>query len=86
LEILVSHRARKSPALPQPALLPVPGANCATDPTRRTEAATAEVKLLQSRSALLQAKPCANRVVTTRRQPVVTTRKLPQLPWADHRL
>ena len=29
-------------------------------------------------SALPKAKPCANRVVTTRRQPVVTTRKLPQ--------
>jgi|GEM_PF-3096673 len=29
-------------------------------------------------SALPQAKPCANRVVTTRCQPVVTTRSLPQ--------
>ena len=35
-------------------------------------------------SALPRATPCANRVVTTRREPVVTTRKLPQLPWADH--
>ena len=29
-------------------------------------------------SALPQVKPCANRVVTTRRQPVVTTREMPQ--------
>jgi hypothetical protein len=29
-------------------------------------------------SALPLAKTCANRVVTMRRQPVVTTRKLPQ--------
>ena len=49
MEILVTHRARKSPALPQPASLQVPGANCATDPARWTEAATADVKLLQLR-------------------------------------
>jgi hypothetical protein len=36
-------------------------------------------------SALPQAEPCANRVVTTRCQPVVTTRKWPQPSWADHR-
>lgn len=66
------------PTLPQPASLPVPRANCAAHPAYRTEAATAEVKLLQPRSALLQAEACANRVVTTRRQPVVTTRELPQ--------
>ena len=66
------------PTLPQPASQPVPGANCAIDPARRTEAATADVQLLQSRSALPQAEPCANRVVTTRRQPVVTTREMPQ--------
>ena len=66
------------PTLPQPASQPVPRANCATGPTLRIEAATTEVKPLQSRSALPKAKPCANRVVTTRRQPVVTTRKLPQ--------
>lgn len=35
-------------------------------------------------SALLPAEPCANRVVTTRRQPVVTTRNMPLFPWADH--
>ena len=53
-------------------------ADCATDPALGIEAASADVQLLQSRSALLQAKPCANRVVTTRRQPVVTTREMPQ--------
>ena len=37
------------PTLPQPASQPVPRANCVTDPARRTEAATADVKLLQSR-------------------------------------
>jgi hypothetical protein len=53
-------------------------ADCATDPALGIEAASADVQLLQSRSALPQAKPCSNRVVTTRRQPVVTTRKLHQ--------
>ena len=38
----------------------------------------ADVKLLQSHQRPAQANPCANRVVTTRRQPVVTTRKQPQ--------
>ena len=66
------------PTLPQPASQPVPRANCATGPALRIEAASADVDLLQSRSALPKAKPCANRVVTTRRQPVVTTRELPQ--------
>ena len=66
------------PTLPQPASQPVPRAYCATDPTRRTEAATADVQLLQSRSALPKAELCANRVVTTRHQPVVTTREMPQ--------
>ena len=48
------------------------------DPACRTDAATASVKLLQSRQRPAPGKPCAKRVVTTRRQPVVTTRKLPQ--------
>ena len=78
LEILVSHRAQPTHVLPQPASQPVARANCAIDPALRAEAATTEVKPLQSRSALPQAKPCANRVVTTRRQPVVTTREMPQ--------
>ena len=37
-------------------------------------------------SALPQAKTCANRVVTTRCQPVVTKREMPHFPWADHGL
>jgi hypothetical protein len=55
-------------------------------PALGIEAASADVQLLQSRSALPQAKPCGNRVVTTRRQPVVTTREMPQPPWAAHGL
>ena len=85
VEINVSHRAHQKPALPQPASQPAPRANCATDPACRTKAATPNVKLLQSRQRPAPAKTCANRVVTTRRQPVVTTRKLPQLPWAVYR-
>jgi len=84
--MLVNHRTRQMPVLPLPASQPVPRANCATHPAFRTEAATAEVKRLRSRSALPQAEPCANRVVTTRRQAVVTTRKLPQPPWSAHGL
>ena len=42
------------------------------------EAATAEVQLLQFRQRPAPAGPCANRVVTTRRQPVVTTLEMPQ--------
>ena len=76
--MLVNHRARHAPTLTQPASQPVARANCAAHPAYRTEAATTDVKLLQPRSALLQAQPCANRVVTTRRQPVVTTREMPQ--------
>ena len=37
-------------------------------------------------SALQEARSCANSVVTTRHPPVVTTRKLPQSPWAAHGL
>ena len=61
--MLVNHRARHAPTLTQPASQPVARANCAAHPAYRTEAATTDVKLLQPRSALLQAQPCANRVV-----------------------
>ena len=53
-------------------------ANCAADPVCRTEAATTDAKLLQPRQRPASSQPCANRVVTTRRHPVVTTRKMPQ--------
>ena len=82
MEVLVNHRARQAPTLLQPVSQPVPRANCATHPARRTEAARADIKLLQPRQRPAQAKPCANRVVTTRRQPVVTTRTLPQRTMA----
>ena len=72
--------------MPQPASQPAPRTDCATDPACQAETATANVKLPQSRQRTAPAKTCVNRVVTTRRQPVVTTRKLPQFPWADHRL
>ena len=67
-----------TPALPQPT------SRCARWPNEppstacRSVAATAVAKLLQSRQRPALAKPCANRVVTTRRQPVVTTRSQPQ--------
>ena len=49
LEIFVKHRARPMPALPQPTTQSVPRANRANYPAFQTEAATTEVKLLQSR-------------------------------------
>ena len=51
--------------------LPCPSRACGT------VAASAETPLLQPRPQPAPAR-CANRVVTTRRQPVVTTRTLPQ--------
>ena len=62
--------------LRRPAALPTPAG--------QTEAATADVWLLQPRQrpAADPDTRCANRVVTTRRQPVVTTRMLPQRPRA----
>lgn len=62
-------RARRPAALPTP--------------VGQTEAATADVQLLQPRQRPAADPRCANRVVTTRRQPVVTTRTLPQRPRAD---
>ncbi len=50
LEILVNHRAQHVPTLPQPASLPVARANCATDPARRTEAASQTVPEVVMRS------------------------------------
>ncbi len=51
-------------------------------PVGQTEAATVDVQLLQPRQRPVADSRCANRVVTTRRQPVVTTRMLPQRPRA----
>ena len=48
------------PVLPQPASQPVPRANCAIDPAFRAEAATAKVKLLQSRQRPAQPNPARN--------------------------
>jgi len=47
--MLVRHWPRHAPTLPQPAPQRVLTAKCATHPARLTEAATADVKLLQPR-------------------------------------
>ena len=57
VEISVRHRVGMTPALPQPASLRRPKAPEATEAACRPEAATAEVKLLQPRSALPRPRP-----------------------------
>ena len=86
VEIPVGHRAQHVPAPPHPASTLDPTANCVKEYSLPDRSGRQSISsCCNFASALPQAKLCANRVVTTRRQPVVTTRKLPQLPWADHR-